>query len=217
MLRKGQKFTLRVYVVYFSGGMNGEELKDSEVYISTEGLVKYASAPFVGDSANPSAADLNDQYMTNSGRDDGRSASQHSLHQLQQDFKTNGMDYQMMWEGIEESVQVVMEKYAHLQRSASPGHSFIRNTYSPICSIPKIMGFDYILDSSARPFLLEINRFPGLEPRSSMDFDVKHAIMYDAWVAASDRMAIPRMFVENLRPPSYKGYSLKKLALHDIL
>ncbi|KAL3806077.1 LOW QUALITY PROTEIN: hypothetical protein ACHAXA_008525 [Cyclostephanos tholiformis] len=221
MLMKGHKITLRIYVIYFPGDRNGEELKDSEVYISTEGLVKYASAPFVGVSANPNAADLNDQYMTNSGRGDGRSAPQHSLHQLRQAFQKNGMDYQMMWEGIEESVQVVMEKYAQFQRDVSLDHScgrsFIRNAYSPIRSIPKIMGFDYILDSSAKPFLLEINRFPGLEPRSSMDLDVKHAIIYDAWIAASDRMAIPRMFVENLRPASYKGYSLKRLALHDIL
>jgi hypothetical protein len=217
MLMKGQKFTLRIYVIYFCGGRNGDELKDSEVYISTEGLVKYASAPFVGDSANLNTANLDDQYMTNSGRGDGKSASQHSLHQLQQDFKKHDMDYQLMWKGIEESVRQVMEEYARLQRDASPGHSFIRNTYSPICSIPKIMGFDYILNSSATPYLLEINRFPGLEPRSSMDFDVKHSIIYDAWIAASNRMAIPKVFVENLRPAYYTGYSLKKLTSHDIL
>lgn len=217
MLISSRKFTLRIYVIYFPGGTmrNGQEPMDSEVYISTEGLVKYASAPYIGDAANPFGADLDDQYMTNSGRGDGRSAPQHDLHQLQRAFQKNGADYQMMWEGIEDSVQVVMEKYAQLQHDDSPDHSsdnsFIRNTYSPLCSIPKIMGFDYILDSSAKPFLLEINRFPGLEPRSSMDADVKCSIVYDAWVAASDRMGVPKMFVQNLRPSTYKGCSLKRL------
>ncbi len=217
MLMSGRKFTLRIYVIHFPGGRNVGASKDSEVYISSEGLVKFASAPFVGDAANPNAADLDDQYMTNSGRGDGRSTSQHSLHQLQRAFLENGMDYQIMWESIEESVQVVMKKYAQLQHDDSPdhssGHSFIRNPYSPLCSIPKILGFDYILNSSAKPFLLEINRFPGLEPRSSMDSDVKHTIIYDAWVTASDRMGMPRMFVQNLCPSAYKGCSLKRIYL----
>ncbi len=217
MLISGRKFTLRIYVIYFPGGKSGVVLKDSEVYISSEGLVKYASAPFVGDSADPNAADLDDQYMTNSGRGDGRSTPQHSLHQLQRVFRKNGMDYQMMWESIEESVQAVMKKYAQLQHDDSPDHSsglsFIRNTYSPLCSIPKIMGFDYILNSSVKPFLLEINRVPGLEPRSSVDSKVKHTIVYDAWVAASDRMGMTRTFVQNLCPSAYKGCSLKRIYL----
>ena len=209
MLIDCRKFTIRVYVIYFPGSKitssHGEESKDADVYISTEGLVKYALSQYDGDAEDISTTDLNEQYMTNSGRGDGRSTLQHDLHELQRIFQEKDMDYQTMWEIIEESVQEVMKEYVQLHRDGSLDH--LR------ASIPKILGFDYILNSSGEPFLLEVNRFPGLEPRSSMDADVKHKVVYDAWITACDRMEIPQTFVQNVRPSTYKRCSLKKLSL----
>jgi hypothetical protein len=221
MLIDYRKFTIRLYVIYFPGSKitssHGEESTDADVYISTEGLVKYALSQYGGDAEDISNLDLNQQYMTNSGRGDGRSTPQHDLHELQRIFQEKDIDYQTMWEIIEESVQEVMKKYVQLQNNGSLDylnvHSFISNTYAPISSIPKILGFDYILNSSGEPFLLEVNRFPGLEPRSSMDADVKHKVVYDAWVTACDRMKVPQTFVQNVRPSTYKRCSLKKLSL----
>jgi hypothetical protein len=221
MLIDYRKFTIRLYVIYFPGSKitssHGEESTDADVYISTEGLVKYALSQYGGDAEDISNLDLNQQYMTNSGRGDGRSTPQHDLHELQRIFQEKDIDYQTMWEIIEESVQEVMKKYVQLQNNGSLDYlnvqSFIRNTYAPISSIPKILGFDYILNSSGEPFLLEVNRFPGLEPRSSMDADVKHKVVYDAWVTACDRMKVPQTFVQNVRPSTYKRCSLKKLSL----
>ena len=209
MLIDCRKFTIRVYVIYFPGSKitssHGEESKDADVYISTEGLVKYALSQYDGDAEDISTTDLNEQYMTNSGRGDGRSTLQHDLHELQCIFQEKDMDYQTLWEIIEKSVQEVMKKYVQLQSNDSLDH--LR------ASIPKILGFDYILNSSGEPFLLEVNRFPGLEPRSSMDADVKHKVVYDAWITACDRMKIPQTFVQNVRPSTYKRCSLKKLSL----
>ena len=209
MLIDCRKFTIRVYVIYFPGSKitssHGEESKDADVYISTEGLVKYALSQYDGDAEDISTTDLNEQYMTNSGRGDGRSTLQHDLHELQRIFQEKDMDYQTLWEIIEKSVQEVMKKYVQLQSNDSLDH--LR------ASIPKILGFDYILNSSGEPFLLEVNRFPGLEPRSSMDADVKHKVVYDAWITACDRMKIPQTFVQNVRPATYKRCSLKKLSL----
>lgn len=209
MLVDCRKFTIRVYVIYFPGSeftlSHGEESKDADVYISTEGLVKYALSQYAGDAEDISTTDLNEPYMTNSGRGDGRSTLQHDLHELQRIFQEKNMVYQTLWEIIEESVQEVMKKYVQLQSNDALDH--LR------ASIPKIMGFDYILNSSGEPFLLEVNRFPGLEPRSSMDADVKHKVVYDAWITACDRMKIPQTFVQNVRPSTYKRCSLKKLSL----
>lgn len=209
MMINCRKFTIRVYVIYFPGSIiassHGEESKDVDVYISTEGLVKFALSQYGGDAEDISTTDLNEQYMTNSGRGDGRSTLQHDLHELQLIFQEKDMDYQTMWASIEDSVQEVMKKYVQLHRDGSLDH--LR------ASIPKILGFDYILNSSGEPFLLEVNRFPGLEPRSSMDADVKHKVVYDAWITACDRMKIPQTFVQDVRPSTYKRCSLKKLSL----
>ena len=224
MLIDGRKFSLRIYVVYFPAGQtfteDGEETKDAKLYVSTEGLVKYASAAYDTDGK----AGNDDQYMTNSGRGDGRSSQQHDLRQLQKDFDDDDVDYHVMWERIEESIQIVMKRYIDLKRDnplaqdalagrSNSGYSFIRHTYHPLSTIPKILGFDYILDSSVNPYLLEINRFPGLEPRSSMDSRVKHSVVYDAWIAASDRIGISKQYIQHLRPSDYKEFSLEKLSL----
>lgn len=232
MLIGGRKFSLRVYVIYFPGGKfssgeGDEEVFDAEIYVSNEGLVKYASASFDDEQATINAENLDDQYMTNSGRGDGRSAQQQDLRQLQSEFEQSGINYENMWNKIEQSIQVGMKRYFDLQRKgatsqddfaeardSSSGDSFVQSTYAPLCHIPKIMGFDYILDSSANPYLLEVNRFPGLEPRSSMDSDVKHCVVYDAWIAASERMRMPKKLFDSLRPLKYKGKtSLKKLSI----
>lgn len=216
LLIDGRKFSLRIYAVYFPRGIlpgNVNELFDAGVFISTEGLVKYAAATYDG-ALTPEFSD--DQYMTNSGRGDGRSALQHNLIHLQNEFQRSGIKYRKVWESIEQSVQIVMARYLQLQRDDTPsllssGQSFIRNSHLPFCCIPKILGFDYILDSSAKPYLLEVNRFPGLEPRSSMDSLVKQTVVYDAWVMASDRTGLPDTFFRNFRPPNHKGSSLKQL------
>lgn len=216
LLFDGRKFSLRIYVVYFPRGVLPGHINksfDAGVYIATEGLVKYAAAPYDCNSTNPEYFD--DQYMTNSGRGDGRSALQYNLVHLQKEFQRIGSNYQEMWEIIEQSVQLVMARYLYLQRDESNqlsyGQAFIRNSCIPFCCIPKILGFDYILDSSAKPYLLEVNRFPGLEPRSSMDSIVKHTVVYDAWDMACDRTHLSNALFRNFRPSNYKGSSLKQL------
>jgi hypothetical protein len=217
LLIDGRKFSLRIYVVYFPRGIqsgNVDESLDAGVFLSTEGLVKYAASTYDGVSTNHEFFD--DQYMTNSGRGDGRSALQQNLLHLQNECQRSGINYREMWKRIEQSVQIVMARYLHLQSNETPsqlssGQSFISTSHLPFCCIPKILGFDYILDSSAKPYLLEVNRFPGLEPRSAMDSLVKHTVVYDAWVMASDRTGLPNTLFRNFRPPNHKGSSLKQL------
>ena len=95
MLINCRKFSLRIYVVYFPSGQtfikNGEETIDAELYVSREGLVKYASAAYDTDGK----AGNDDQYMTNSGRGDGRSSPQHDLRQLRKAFDDIDFDYRV--------------------------------------------------------------------------------------------------------------------------
>ena len=121
------------------------------------------------------------------------------------------MNYDVLWESIEKSSKQVMEKYLHLQCDETSSRLPSDQYYLPFCCIPKILGFDYILTSSENLFLLEVNRFPGLESRSLMDSTVKHTVVYDAWAMAADRIGMPKTLFRNIRPPKYKGSSLNKL------
>ena len=107
--------------------------------------------------------------------------------------------------------RLVVRKLANVFEMNEAEFTPLLKDYQPFCTVPKILGFDYILDSTEQPYLLEVNRFPGLEPRSAMDSDVKHAVVYDAWIAASDRAGIPKECIRNLRPQNYNGFSLKRI------
>lgn len=222
MLIDGRRFSLRIYVVYFPEGIlpsvNGISRKEAEILLSSEGLVKLASVEYC--DGNSESHDLDDQYMTNSGRGDGRTSQQYDLQFLREEFDKNNVSFDEVWKSIQISIQMVMERYLFLQsEQLSTNNSqsddkndtiFIHTTHRRISTIPKILGFDFILDSTHNVWLLEVNRFPGLEPRSSMDSAVKHAVIYDAWIAATDRLGLPRGVVDDIRPLDYGSYSLKR-------
>jgi hypothetical protein len=64
--------------------------------------------------------------------------------------------------------------------------------------IPKIMGFDYIMDVNRRLFLLEVNRFPGLEPRDVSDIPVKQGVVCSAWELAIGRLDLNKQQAHRL-------------------
>jgi hypothetical protein len=76
-------------------------------------------------------------------------------------------------------------------------------------SIPKILGLDFLVSSSAKPWLLEINRFPGLEPRDSSDIRVKSKVVYDAWTKASERAKLAEVpqILSKMDPESAQSHS----------
>lgn len=224
MLLRGRKFTIRIYVVYFPKGNSAVGSLDdcadleAEVYLSSAGLVKFASAEAYGNGS------LEDKYMTNSGRDDGRSAMQYDLEYLERDLDENDQfAYSILWNKIENIVCRVMSRYIALRWEQSaiekrgmvyPVNSFdipINHDSPTLNCIPKILGFDFIMDEDRTPWLLEVNRFPGLEPRSLRDVDVKATVVYDAWLAAAHRAGIERTVMDKMRPTDYKSYSLVKV------
>lgn len=217
MLLDGCKFSLRIYVVYFSEVNVGSGGKlDAEAYISTNGLVKLASVEM--DSAGP----LEDQYMTNSGRGDGRSAVQYNLSYLKRELdKRDDICYDTVWEQLQNVARLVMERYIALRSDKQPIDVIegddttaaipINCEYMGGNFVPKILGFDFMLDESAKAWLLEVNRFPGLDARSTMDTDIKTSVVYDAWLAAADRIGLERKIMIDMCPEEYNCYSLIKL------
>ena len=174
LLLNGYKFTLRIYVVYFPGNQS------PQVYIANKCLVKAASLPYDKDAANDERV-----HMTNSGRED--KMGQYTLRVLESEFeKTGQWSYSDLWDDIREAVRVVMCTYLHFIQEQQNGHII---TVEKLF-IPKIMGFDFIVDANRRPFLLEVNRFPGLEPRDASDFSVKQAVVHGAWKLAGDRLGL---------------------------
>lgn len=208
MLLNGFKFSLRVYVVYFPEGVvltsTGDQLLGSNVYISKEGLVKFASVRYDEESSSG----VDNQYMTNSGRGDGRSSKQVDFFSLRRQFDECNIGYEEMWAKIRKSVQLVMKRYTS-KHFLSDDETRTSYNYAYF-GLPKILGFDYMLDRKQNPWLLEVNRFPGLDPRADSDTRVKRTVQYDAWITAAERIGMPAD-MEQFSPQDYKGFSLEKL------
>ena len=216
MLLKGYKFSLRIYVVYFSS---------DEAYISSKGLVKLASEPLLlvddddddessGDgksaSKNHRFADAS-MHMTNSGRE--TVMQQEDLEYLWSEMGSNA-EKEELWKDIcRASAETLLLRYP--ERIASLDHTELDSkvdsnrvfreqksawkTRRDHWGIPKILGLDFVVqqqDAAAKkkqPWLVEVNRFPGLEPRDEDDRKIKYRIVRDAWRKASERLATTRI------------------------
>ena len=175
LLLEGRKFSLRIYVVSFG---------DTGLFISTRGLVKLASVPAAeGDD------DANDErvHMTNSGRE--THMMQHDLQYLQRQFQQSGLSYDAFWKDLRQAIGTVMKVYSKEKATRLQGGADWDEKLSRL-GIPKIMGFDFVVDGACQPWLVEVNRFPGLEPRDDSDRQVKHQVVRDAWMSAAKRLGI---------------------------
>ena len=182
LLDGGRKFSLRIYVVYFS---------PNEVYLSSTGLVKLASVP-MNNNFGKEEDDSSSIHMTNSGRE--AFMIQQDLQYLEKEFEKAGYPYGDFWDQLTFAVKQVFQKYgaklSSEEQAFSSSSSSSWESRRNAMSIPKIMGLDFVVDKDRNPFLVEVNRFPGLEPRDSSDRGPKHQVVRDAWVCAGQRMHI---------------------------
>ncbi len=190
-----KRFSLRVYVVYFSPHTESPAM----IFLSTKGLMKLALAEDMNlsnnNTSNESREGYNDIYMTNSGRISdtcSQSEAQFDFEYLKKFInETYGPGrYEKIWQSITTSVAQVIKLYLDDLKSSlntriptTENH----NEYdykSIIAKVPKILGFDYIIDSKFNPWLLEVNRFPGLEARGEEDLQVKRELVEEVWKLA---------------------------------
>ena len=176
-----RKFSIRVYVAYFLP-MNGKT--EPDVFLSQEGLVKLAARPM--DENDDVHEAENAVFMTNSGRD--MDMKQENLSFLEAVMNQRGDSFELLWSNISAAVRDVMKAY-HMKCVAQTNVACQAYRASLGClAIPKVLGFDFVVDSDCHPWLVEVNRFPGMEPRDSVDSKVKNKALKEAWVVAVKRL-----------------------------
>lgn len=186
LLLEQRKFSMRVYVYYFL---------NKDIYISSLGLVKLASEVYKEN------VDDDRMYMTNSGREENM--LQYNFVALRNHFEKAKWSYDDFWRLIEKAVYTTMQCYE--KRIEEEEQESYRRQLQQFC-IPKILGFDFTVTEDLKPMLLEVNRYPGLEPRGASDTEVKCAVVRDAWVCAAEHFGITDLFdeISISRTNSYK-------------
>lgn len=191
----GRKFSLRVYVIYFQHTSEKCREKRSSVYISREGLVKLASRPFTPSLLLEDSSD-DDMHMTNSGRGNFDATTQRDFQYLRDVLDEGGkkQNFKRLWDSLRCVVRAVVDRYdeGKTQTQTTMLHEMLMNNPADLgkLCLPKILGFDFLLDSGLNPWLVEVNRFPGLEPRGGCDTSVKRSVVRDAWLCASERVGL---------------------------
>lgn len=171
LLIDGRKFSMRVYVICCVNGVG----ENNEFYISSEGLAKLASDPYDFNSDKA--------FMTNSGLGEGDDTVQLDFHELRRRFEKEGWDYENLWQGIVDSARSTMlayQSYCKKEETSDKKRNLCR-LLSTRARVPKLLGLDFLVDENQKPWLIEVNRFPGLEPRGSSDEAVKRQVVTEAW------------------------------------
>jgi len=220
LLVQGRKFSLRVYVVYFLGGDENNDRSSSttlapEVYVSTKGLVKVAALPFLDvkkakAGSNADDADNPRCHMTNSGREAEMQQETFDFLRTELSSSSSGREHPFddhIWPSVQRAIRSVMQTYQQYaaQQHGQQSHDsdgIIEASSDLIMTtnrgrlgqlgLPKILGFDFVVDAARNAWLVEVNRFPGLEPRDGGDAVVKQQVVRDAWALAAARRSDPQ-------------------------
>ena len=195
LLIEGLKFDMRVYVLV--AGCN-----PLRVYIHEQGLVRLATEPFVP----PAPSNLDDLYMhlTNYAINKNNSkfvfnedseaddvGHKRSLASVYEYLQAEGFDVNRLKAEIEEIIMktltAVQPYLAHLYKSCQPDE--LSNS---MCF--EVLGFDVILDSKLKPWVLEVNHSPSFSTDSPLDWKVKKKIIRDALTLVNVKAKHRKMF-----------------------
>ena len=171
LLFKQRVCSLRIYVHYTLG---------FPPLVSSLGLVKLAALRFQADSFDAATR------MTNSGRYDD--TDQIDLNEFRK--SVGNEHYERIFLQIQSAVETVINIYA--DGTAELVNDVQCRQYRnrlQLAGFPKVLGFDFLVDQNDQPWLLEVNRFPGLEPRNDQDAQVKEAVLVEAWEIATERIS----------------------------
>eukprot|EP01006_Ploeotia_vitrea_P042742 TRINITY_DN66658_c1_g4_i1.p1 TRINITY_DN66658_c1_g4~~TRINITY_DN66658_c1_g4_i1.p1 ORF type:complete len:731 (+),score=30.81 TRINITY_DN66658_c1_g4_i1:52-2244(+) len=182
-LINNRKFDLRLYVVVTS-------FDPLSIYIFDKGLVRFATEPYTGPNSklrnkfvhltNVSINTKNAAYAPNtdancSNENQMFDSSKWNLQMLQRwidDAHTQGHDlppWDTVWSNIH---SIIIKTFILIEHNVyCQCQQLLRDKHSHCCF--ELFGFDIILDSNLRPYVLEANIMPSLCPSSSLDHSIK--------------------------------------------
>jgi len=105
-------------------------------------------------------------YMSN---EDSTQAQGHkwTLKSLWRHFDAEGIDHSVIWEKIKDlMIKTIISAESNMS-------SLFQQNVSSRYSCYELFGFDILLDSRLKPWLIEVNISPSLHSSSSLDLDVK--------------------------------------------
>eukprot|EP00090_Calanus_glacialis_P043063 TRINITY_DN7623_c0_g1_i2.p1 TRINITY_DN7623_c0_g1~~TRINITY_DN7623_c0_g1_i2.p1 ORF type:complete len:740 (-),score=223.94 TRINITY_DN7623_c0_g1_i2:33-2252(-) len=187
------KFDLRLYVLVTS-------LNPLRIYLYDDGLVRFASNKYTNESSkvhdvfthltNYSINKKSASYLSN---EEAQEAQGHkwTLKTLWRHFDAEGIDHSVIWEQIKDlMIKTVISAESSMV-------NLFQNNVASRYSCFELFGFDILLDSRLKPWLIEVNISPSMHSSSSLDRDVKSPLVAEVLNLA--RYHIPNRLNTSLR------------------
>ena len=170
LLINGHKFDLRLYVVVTS-------FEPLRIYIYKEGLARFASEQYIGSKVskdnmyvhltNYSINKKNDNFVQNEDLDADDHGFKWSLSAFCKHLESVGVDMDLFWSRI----------YDLIIKSLISGEANIVQAIKKTCmhktNCFELFGYDVLIDSDLKPWLIEINLSPSLACESPLDVTIK--------------------------------------------
>lgn len=186
------KFDLRIYVLVTS-------CDPFSIFMFKEGLARFCTTKY----SEPTHNNVEDvcMHLTNYSINkhsenfvrDEDTGSKRKLSTLNKHLESMNCNTEKMWNDIEDVIIKVLIS-AHPILKHNYHTCFPNHTNGSACF--EILGFDVLLDHRLRPWLLEVNHSPSFTTDSSLDREVKDALLYDTLVlinlGACDRRKITK-------------------------
>lgn len=175
LLINGHKFDLRLYILVTC-------YEPLRVYIYKEGLVRFASEVYSTKAAksnpfmhltNYAINKKNENFVTNEGLEHDDIGCKWSLTAFCNHLEKVGIDMDLMWSRIYDVIIKTLSCGESYVLSAMRQHQLYRNN----CF--EIFGFDILIDSELKPWILEVNLNPSLVTDSPLDFMIKANLTTD--------------------------------------
>lgn len=175
LLINGHKFDLRVYVVVTS-------YEPMRVYIYKEGLARFASVSYSTKSSkqnkfmhltNYSINKKNENFKANENIENDDVGFKWSLTAFCNHLEQVGIDMDLIWSRIYDVVIKTLACGEHYVLQAMKKN----NMYRLNCF--EVFGFDILIDSELKPWVLEVNLSPSLATDAPLDMTIKTNLITD--------------------------------------
>jgi Tubulin-tyrosine ligase family len=158
-----------------------------KIYVYNEGLVRFASEPYNLETiksnvyahlTNYSINKKSENFVQNQNISERDFGNKWSLSALQSHLERLGIDMKLVWARIYDAIiksiisieNQVINSIKKVQNSS--GSSIKSNCFD-------MFGFDIILDTDLKPWILEVNLSPSLAFDSPLDFHIKSNLIVD--------------------------------------
>ena len=117
-----------------------------------------------------------ENFVFNEDEDGDDVGHKRSLSATFNALEENGVDTELLWDKIKDLVAktiISIEPYLkHEYRASQP--TDITNSMAF-----QVLGFDVLIDSNAKPWLLEVNQSPSISTDTPLDLAIKYDLIYD--------------------------------------